>query len=226
VTAVIAAVAERLLVLSEVVVSRDAVAAEATRLAEVLRRYHGEHPLDPGMSLQALRAAVRAPAPPSAVVDAVLEHGVGDRQLVVQGGVAHLPGWRLALDARSSDARDKLARRLADARWQVPTVGELEREFPGSPVRALLSHLARDGTAEPLDTERYAAKGALADFRAALETALAELGSATPAELRDRFGLTRKYLIPLLEWADRRGVTRRTGDARVLARLTAGKGGS
>jgi Elongation factor SelB, winged helix len=33
-------------------------------------------------------------------------------------------------------------------------------------------------------------------------------------------------LIPLLEWADRRGVTRRRGDARVLARLTAGKGGS
>jgi hypothetical protein len=42
--------------------------------------------------------------------------------------------------------------------------------------------------------------------------------------LRDRFGLTRKYLIPLLEWADRRGVTRRAGDARVLARLTAGNG--
>ena len=103
---------------------------------------------------------------------------------------------------------------------------ELEREFPGVPVRALLSHLARDGSVEPVDTERYAAKGALAEFRAELEAALAQLGSATPAALRDRLGLTRKYLIPLLEWADRRGVTRRTGDARVLARLTAGKGRS
>src|ERR1041385_9489369 len=77
--------------------------------------------------------------------------------------------------------------------------------------------------AEPIDAERYAAKGALAEFRTALEAALVELGSATPAVLRDRLGLTRKYLIPLLEWADRRGVTRRAGDARVLARLTAGK---
>src|SRR2546427_3599189 len=41
----------------------------------------------------------------------------------------------------------------------------------------------------------------LAEFRAALEATLTELGSATPAELRDRLGLTRKYLIPLLEWA-------------------------
>ena len=226
VTAVIAEAGRDLLSLGETVVQRLAVTTEATRLADVLRRHHEEHPLDPGMSLQALRAAVGAPAPP-VVIDAVLEHGAGgDGPFEVAGSVAHLRGWRPALDSRAADARQKIARRLVEARWQVPTVSELEREFPGSPVRALLSHLARDGAVEPVDGERYAAQGALAEFRAALEAALAELGSATPAQLRDRLGLTRKYLIPLLEWADRRGVTRRRGDARVLARLTAGKGGS
>jgi len=226
VTAVIAEVGDTVLTAAETVVDRQAVLAEATRLAEVVRRYHEEHPLDPGMSLQALRAAVGTPAPPSAVTDAVLELAVKSGKLEVAGSVARQPRWRPALDARATDASEKLARRLADARWHVPTVAELEREFPGFPVRALLSHFARTGTVEPIDAERYAAKGALAEFRAALEAALAELGSATPAELRDRFGLTRKYLIPLLEWADRRGVTRRAGDARVLARLTAGKDGS
>ena len=226
VTAVIAEAGDTVLTSAETVVDRQAVLAEATRLAEVVRRYHEEHPLDPGMSLQALRAAVGTPAPPSAVTDAVLELAVKSGKLEVAGSVARQPRWRPALDARATDASEKLARRLADARWQVPTVAELEREFPGFPVRALLSHFARTGTVEPIDAERYAAKGALAEFRAALEGALAELGSATPAELRDRFGLTRKYLIPLLEWADRRGVTRRAGDARVLARLTAGKDGS
>ena len=226
VTAVIAEAGDTVLTAAETVVDRQAVLAEATRLAEVVRRYHEEHPLDPGMSLQALRAAVGTPAPPSAVTDAVLELAVKSGKLEVAGSVARQPRWRPALDARATDASEKLARRLADARWQVPTVAELEREFPGFPVRALLSHFARTGTVEPIDAERYAAKGALAEFRAALEAALAELGSATPAELRDRFGLTRKYLIPVLEWADRRGVTRRAGDARVLARLTAGKDGS
>jgi len=226
VTAAIAEAGERVLTSAETVVDRQAVVAEASRLAEVVRRYHEEHPLDPGMSLQALRAAVGTPAPPSAVTDAVLEFGVKSGKFEVAGSVARQPGWRPALDARATDASDKLARRLAQARWQIPTVAELEREFPDFPVRALLSHFARNGTVEPIDAERYAAAGALAEFRAALEAALAELGSATPAALRDRLGLTRKYLIPLLEWADRRGVTRRAGDARVLARLTAGKGGS
>jgi selenocysteine-specific elongation factor len=147
VTALIAEADNLLLSLPEAVVLRDVVAAEAVRLAEVLRRHHEEHPLDPGMSLQALRAAVRAPAPPAAVVDAVVEHAVRSGLVVVAGSVVHLAGWRLSLDARASDTRDKLARRLSTAHWQIPTVSELEREFPGSPVRVLLSHLLRDGAA-------------------------------------------------------------------------------
>lgn len=231
VTAVIAEAGPGLIDLQESVVSREAVDTESARLAELVRHYHEMHPLDPGMSLQALRAAVGAassagPTPPASVIDAVLEHAVQRGELAVTESVAHLPRWRPAFDAQASDARAKLERRLADARWEVPTIAELERELPGAPVRALLAHLTRAGTIEAIDTERYAATGALSEFRSALEAALAELGSARPAELRDRFGLTRKYLIPLLEWADRRGITRRAGDARVLARLTAGKGGS
>jgi len=229
VTTVIADVGDGLLVLDETLVASAAVTAEAARLAEVLRRHHKEHPLDPGMSLQALRAGVGGGAasspPPAAVVDAVLAQGVRGRKLEIVESVARVPGWRPAFDARSSGARDQVARRVAEAKWQVPTVAELERELPNAPVRAVLAHLAREGVVEQMDQERYAAAPALAEFRAALEATLTELGSATPAELRDRLGLTRKYLIPLLEWADRRGVTRRTGDARVLGRLTAGKGG-
>ncbi len=225
VTPVIADAGADLLALAESVVLQAAVAAEVTRLAEVLRRYHEEHPLDPGMSLQSLRAAVGAPAPPSAVVDRVIDLGIRQRDFELTGSLVRVPGWRPALDARASDVKEQLAHRLTQAGWQIPTLAELERGFPGVPVHALLAHLAREGVVEQVDQERYAVRGALEEFRAALEAELAKKGAATPAELRDRFGLTRKFLIPLLEWADRRGITRRAGDARVLARLTTGKEG-
>jgi selenocysteine-specific elongation factor len=35
-------------------------------------------------------------------------------------------------------------------------------------------------------------------------------------QFKDRYGMTRKYAIPLLEFLDRERVTRRVGDARVL----------
>src|SRR5216110_1354256 len=147
VTTVIADVGDGLLMLDETLVASAAVTAEAARLAEVLRRHHKEHSLDPGMSLQALRAAVGGGAasspPPAAVVDAVLEQGVRGRKLEIVESVARVPGWRPAFDARASGARDQVARRVAEAKWQVPTVAELERELPNAPVRAVLAHLAR-----------------------------------------------------------------------------------
>jgi selenocysteine-specific elongation factor len=35
-------------------------------------------------------------------------------------------------------------------------------------------------------------------------------------QFKDRYGITRKYAIPLLEFLDRERVTRRVGDSRVL----------
>jgi selenocysteine-specific elongation factor len=38
----------------------------------------------------------------------------------------------------------------------------------------------------------------------------------TVADFRDRTGLSRKYVVPLLEWADKEGLTIRRGDVRRL----------
>jgi selenocysteine-specific elongation factor len=153
-------------------------------------------------------------------MDLVIDLGCRKQLFEVEGGVVRRPGWTPTLDQGTSDVRSALLRRLTESRWQVPTVIELEREFAGAPVRALLAHLAREGGVEQLDQERFTTPAALAEFRSALQSQLGELGSATPAELRDHLGLTRKYLIPLLEWADRQGITERRGDTRVLVRLT------
>ncbi len=205
-------------------VSRSAVSAEAERSANVLGAYHEAHALDPGMSLQALRAAIQGGGArrkvPEPIADLVVDLGTRKQLIEVAGGVARRAGWKASLDRGASDSRNAIAQRIIASHWQVPTVAELEREFHGTAVRALLAHLVREGTVEQVDQERYAAPQALAEFRTALESALGELGAATPADLRERFELTRKYLIPLLEWADRRGVTERKGDERVLARLT------
>jgi selenocysteine-specific elongation factor len=49
---------------------------------------------------------------------------------------------------------------------------------------------------------------------------LADGAPAPPARFKETFGLSRKYLIPLLEYLDREGVTRRTTEGRVLVQPT------
>ena len=58
----------------------------------------------------------------------------------------------------------------------------------------------------------------------ALKDDIRALKAATPggkatvdvAAFKDKYGLTRKYAIPLLEYLDRERVTRRTGNARLV----------
>jgi selenocysteine-specific elongation factor len=230
VTGVIDALGEAVVTCGEYLVAQSAIESAVERLAGLVRQYHAGHPFDPGMSLQALRAAAGLPGksldPPAAVVDELMIAGTQAGQWEVEGSIVREPGWRPAFSARAAATRDGLLRRLTDARWETPTLAELEREFPEEPISALLAYLAREGAVEQIDRERMATRAALDTFRTALEAALQDLGGATPAQLRDRLGLTRKYLIPLLEWADRRGITHRAGDLRTLARLTTRSSGS
>jgi selenocysteine-specific elongation factor len=41
-------------------------------------------------------------------------------------------------------------------------------------------------------------------------------GPLSVADVRDRFGMTRKYVLPFLEHLDAKRITRRVGDDRVL----------
>ena len=69
------------------------------------------------------------------------------------------------------------------------------------------------GRVEAVERDRYYTRAALDRFVAVLRGSDGARG-IVPSELRQRLGISRKYLIPLLEWADSRGVTEWEGDVR------------
>ncbi len=110
---------------------------------------------------------------------------------------------------------ERLARRRA-RNWQ-----------PGSAradVAAACRVAERRGLLVAVERDRWVAAEALDEFSAVLgelDRSSAGDGGITVAMVRERIGLSRKYLIPALEWADRSGVTRRSGDVRHLVRRSA-----
>ena len=81
----------------------------------------------------------------------------------------------------------------------------------------MLRLAAASGRVEPVERDRYYTRGALDRFLVALEEE-GRQGDIVPSTLRQRLGISRKYLIPLLEWADGKGITVRVGDTRRLKR--------
>jgi selenocysteine-specific elongation factor len=161
------------------------------------------------MQLETLRRSLRGPAPAAEAVLADLER-VGrirrrDGLVALAGFVPRVAGGDVAVD--------QLVRVLEEAGLTPPSVPELERLTGRRDAGAVLRLAAADGRVEAVERDRYYARPALDRFVQALR----EIGGekeVVPSHLRERLGITRKYLIPLLEWADLKGVTLWQGGVR------------
>jgi len=192
-------------------VRESTLADLGTRAVSLLKAHHRARPSDRGLSIETLRRGLRAP-------DVLAERAVADLasagRIRTADGVATLSGFVPRVEGGDAEI-DRVVRILEEAGLSPPTLGELEQQTGRRDVGAILRLAAQAGKVEAVERERYYARPALDRFAATL----AEVGRGStiaPAALRDRLGISRKYLIPLLEWADAKGITERVGDARRL----------
>jgi selenocysteine-specific elongation factor len=186
-------------------------ALEAAALATI-ERFHQENPSQPGLSLGTLRQGLRGP---DWLASAALESLQKRGELEVREGLAALPGFQAVL-AGGISILDRLADAIGQGGLMPPTTPELASLVGEPSIEPALRLLAKAGRIERVELDRYFAAGPLKEFEATIRAVAEAEGEVTPGALRDRLGITRKYLIPLLEWADRKGITRRDGDRRVL----------
>ncbi|HEU4763417.1 MAG TPA: selenocysteine-specific translation elongation factor [Gemmatimonadales bacterium] len=183
------------------------------RVRDLIARHHQELPASPGVPLETLRAGLHAP---DLLAEAAITAEVRAGRVVVEGGVVRTAGFAPSV-AGGDAALDDLVARLTSAGLTAPTVAELERETGRADVGAALRIAAGQGRVRAVTRDWFVATPAVEGFVAAL----GQLGATGPfsvGAVRDRLGLSRKYLIPLLEWADASGVTVRRGDLRELVR--------
>jgi selenocysteine-specific elongation factor len=192
-------------------VTDELIQQVGTRALGVLKEYHRQHLSTPGMPLETLRHSLRAP---DAVVEAALADFSRAGRLRGSDGVVALAGF--APRVAGGDAEiDRVIGILLDAHLTPPSIPELEQSTGRRDLQLLLRLAAASGRVEAVERDRYYSREALEQFTGVLKD-LGEKGSIIPAQVRDRLGISRKYLIPLLEWADGRGITVRVGDARKL----------
>jgi selenocysteine-specific elongation factor len=191
---------------------RQVVDGIAGTLLRLVDEAHVQAPLEPGISTQSIRT--KLPASPELVV-ALLREAVAAGRLELEGGVVRRGGWKPALGAGESAAFEGLARTLEAAGREPPSASELGVAH-GPSTAALLRLLERERRIVQVEPDRYYSSVALADLMSALRAHMEPGRVYNPSELREVLGVSRKFLIPLLEYADRTAVTDRRADGRVI----------
>ncbi len=190
---------------------RDTVDSVRHRVALLVESHHAGHPLESGMPIQLLRSGLGCPADLS---DVAITRAIADGAIESGDGVVHTPGWRPVLSEDTRALADQLAATVKEAGWEPPSTDELIKTH-GSSVPELLRYLGREGTVVQVEGNRYYDADQLKLLLDQLAALMPADQPRTPSELREAIGLSRKFLIPILEYCDRSGLTFGRGAGRV-----------
>jgi len=186
-------------------------------IAVKVARRHETHPLEPGLALPAARRAIpdADPALVEAAIEALVDGGILERR----GTALAEAGRRIELEPDQARLVAAVGARYLEAGLEAPETADVAAALgvDGARLRAVLRYLESEGRLVKLASDWWADAGALERARVALTAAIARHGGADTGICKETLGVSRKYLIPVLEHFDRVGVTRREGNRRTLA---------
>jgi selenocysteine-specific elongation factor len=135
---------------------------------------------------------------------------------------AHLttPGWQPVISEDDAALKQRILAGIQAADAEPPDVDALAEEHKRDPV-PFLKLLEREGQLVAVEPGRYYAAGVVDRLVTRLRGGMTENREYSPSELRDVLGLSRKYLIPFLEYCDRKRITERRATGRVRVSSTA-----
>ena len=184
--------------------ARDAIEA-------MVKEGHRVDPLGDGQSVAVLPDLL-----PFAV--GLVERAVADLaeagRVERRGAVITTPGWQPVVSDRDADHRSALLAAIRAAGAEPPDVASLTDLYHRDPV-PILRILERERLVVAVEPGRFYAVEEVERLVTRLCDGMTEGREYSPSELREVLGLSRKYLIPFLEYCDRKRITERRATGRV-----------
>ncbi|CAN5898102.1 selenocysteine-specific translation elongation factor [soil metagenome] len=186
-------------VVGDIALTEDSLADLMARAVEIVDHFHAEAPLRAGVPFATLVSRLRQTP---AVTRYVVDH---NDDLVTDGPVIWKTGRRASLTAEQEDSWLQTKGMLAEAGFSPPKASDLPVD------REVLHQMIRKGELVSISEEYVYLASDVEVLRTAI---LAMPPEFTVADFRDAMGLSRRHAVPILEWADAQGLTRRSGDHR------------
>ncbi len=191
----------------------DRARALEERLLARLAGFEEANRLRPGMPVEELREHAGVPA---GVADGALLRLEAESRIHRDRDTVATAGRAVRLTDAEQGIHDRLADLLEEGGLAPPTLSEACRSLSAAAplVEAMRRLLAHAGRAVIVTPDLSFSVEALDSLREAVQEQRQSSPEISVGWFKERFGLSRKHAIPLLEWLDRERVTVRVGDVR------------
>jgi selenocysteine-specific elongation factor len=184
-----------------------------------LREYHERNPLQKGLSREELRTTLERGGGVGQKIFTMALRDLEKRgEVIVEKEIIRLAGHRVHLQEEMKDLREELSVVFQSGGLAPPTVREVLERFPDrkKEVVSLIQVMTREGVLVRISEDLNFHQDALTKLREDYRRLLIRDVQATPASFKELTGLTRKFIIPLMEYFDMTKLTMREGDHRIL----------
>lgn len=189
----------------------------ASAIKKIIELFHQDNPLKHGISKEELRSRLKSKADIK-LFNFILAWMEKENHISLEGENVRLKTFSMSLRSEEKLLKERIAGILEKEKFSPPTVKEmLETLKIKEPVlKNIIAILIKEGITVKVKDDIYYSYQAIEELKERLSGFLSEKKEITPADFRDLTGLSRKYIIPLLEYFDSVKLTVRLGDKRVL----------
>lgn len=196
------------------------IAAEiAEKEGAVTRRlsvFHKDNPLERGITKQQLKAEL-FPKMAEREYDLLLSRLAASGRVALDGAFVADPSSMVGLSAEDQRLIKAVEGRLVEAGISPPEVASLAKEFniAEKKLAGLLDHLTREQRVVRVSHEFYFSVETVENAKRLLRENFTGK-EISVSDFRQLLETSRKYALPLLNYFDATGLTRRRGEARIL----------
>ncbi len=187
------------------------------RIMAKTKGYHDKFPLKEGLKKEELKTIL------GRFVGAKLFHlALQDLEksgrLVVDRENVRLAGHTVDLAGDLEDLREELARLYRESALTPPSTKEVMEKFATRKAQtaSVLEVMLKEGQLLKIGPDLYFPGEVLAKLKKDYKDLLTREGKANPASFKELTGLSRKFIIPLMEYFDMTKLTIRAGEYRIL----------
>jgi len=185
-------------------------------LLKLINDYYAKNPLKVGMSREELR--MKLPQVEQQIFLAALEECIREGVVITEKDKVIVKGTKGAQGEDIERLKEMILKRLYQYGFTPPGLKELSGEIKKNEqhLKDILEGLVFDGKVVKIKGDMYFHREIIEDLKKTVVDFLMKKKEMTPSDLKSILNLSRKYMIPLLEYLDEIKLTIRVGDKRVL----------
>lgn len=202
--------------IGKTLIHTDKFGAYKDMLKAYMEDFHRKNPLKVGLSKEELRTRLPKVDPP--VFQTALDQYINQGIIDIDKDKVKLKGVTQQQNENISVLEEKLMKRLFKYGLTPPGLKELsvEMDQPEKHIKDILERLTYEGKMVKIKGDMYYHKEIIENIKQKVIAYLKEKKEMAPTDCRVLFDISRKYLIPILEYLDEIKLTIRVGDKRIL----------